>query len=161
DPVALRIRPEDGHRAGAGRRRHGPAPAHAQDLRRAGLDPDAGRGGEPQRVGGQRHLPVRGGAPAGRAVIHDLLVVGPSFAGLAGARAAALAGLRVLVVDKKPGSGARLHTTGMTVKDAVDEIAWLRDVPRELVRRIEGVRLYAPNLTHVDLRAPGYYFWAT
>ena len=94
-------------------------------------------------------------------MIYDLVVVGASFAGLACARAAALAGLRVLVVDKKPGAGARLHTTGMIVKDAVDEIPWLADVPRELVRRIEGVRLYAPNLTHVDLRAPGYYFWAT
>jgi digeranylgeranylglycerophospholipid reductase len=94
-------------------------------------------------------------------VIYDLVVVGASFAGLACARSAALAGLRVLVVDKKPGAGARLHTTGMIVKDAVDAIAWLRDVPSELVRRIEGVRLYAPNLTHLDLRAPGYYFWAT
>jgi flavin-dependent dehydrogenase len=28
------------------------------------------------------------------------------------------------------------------------------------VRRIEGVRLYAPNLRSVDLFAPGYYFWA-
>ncbi|HET7932318.1 MAG TPA: NAD(P)/FAD-dependent oxidoreductase, partial [Rhodanobacteraceae bacterium] len=30
-----------------------------------------------------------------------------------------------------------------------------------LVRRIAGVRLYAPNLKHVDLDAPGYYFLAT
>ena len=92
---------------------------------------------------------------------YDLVVVGAGFAGLACARAAALDGLRVLVVDKKPSAGARLHTTGMIVKDAVDEIPWLREVPRELVRHIEGVRLYAPNLTFADLRAPGYYFWAT
>ena len=94
-------------------------------------------------------------------MIYDLVVVGASFAGLACARAAALAGSRVLVIDKKPGAGARLHPTGMIVKDAVDGIPWLRDVPSELVRRIEGVRLYAPNLKHVDLHAPGYYFWAT
>jgi digeranylgeranylglycerophospholipid reductase len=94
-------------------------------------------------------------------VIYDLVVVGASFAGLACARAAALDGLRVLVIDKKPSAGARLHTTGMIVKDAVDTIPWLREVPRELVRRIEGVRLYAPNLTYADLHAPGYYFWAT
>ncbi|GAB3656725.1 NAD(P)/FAD-dependent oxidoreductase [Ramlibacter alkalitolerans] len=94
-------------------------------------------------------------------MIYDLVVVGASFAGLACARAAALGGSRVLVIDKKPGAGARLHTTGMIVKDAVDTIPWLRDVPSELVRRIEGVRLYAPNLRHVDLHAPGYYFWAT
>jgi digeranylgeranylglycerophospholipid reductase len=94
-------------------------------------------------------------------LIYDLVVVGASFAGLACARAAALEGLRVLLIDKKPTAGARLHTTGMIVKDAVDAIPWLREVPRELVRRIEGVRLYAPNLTFADLRAPGYYFWAT
>jgi digeranylgeranylglycerophospholipid reductase len=30
-----------------------------------------------------------------------------------------------------------------------------------MVRRVTGVRLYAPNLRHVDLAAPGYYFLAT
>lgn len=94
-------------------------------------------------------------------LMYDLVVVGASFAGLACARKAALGGLRVLVLEKKPSAGTRLHTTGMIPKDAVDSIPWLRDVPGDIVRRIEGVRLYAPNLTHVDLRAPGYYFWAT
>jgi digeranylgeranylglycerophospholipid reductase len=91
----------------------------------------------------------------------DLLVVGASFAGLACARAAALAGLSVTVLEKKASAGAKLHTTGIIVKDAVESIDWLREVPPHLVRRIEGVRLYAPNLRHVDLHAPGYYFWAT
>jgi digeranylgeranylglycerophospholipid reductase len=94
-------------------------------------------------------------------VIYDLAVVGAGFAGLACARRAALAGLRVVLLEKKHTAGARLHTTGMIVKDAVDAIPWLRDVPGDLVRPIEGVRLYAPNLTHVALRAPGYYFLAT
>ncbi len=91
----------------------------------------------------------------------DLLVVGASFAGLACARAAALAGLSVVVLEKKSDSGAKLHTTGIIVKDAVDSTPWLAEVPPALVRRIEGVRLYAPNMRHVDLHAPGYYFWAT
>ncbi|MDP9891434.1 flavin-dependent dehydrogenase [Variovorax boronicumulans] len=91
----------------------------------------------------------------------DLLVVGASFAGLACARAAALAGLSVMVLEKKTSAGAKLHTTGIIVKDAVDSVPWLAEVPRELVRRIEGVRLYAPNMRHVDLHAPGYWFWAT
>lgn len=91
----------------------------------------------------------------------DLVVVGASFAGLACARAAARAGLRVTLLEKKARAGDKLHTTGLIVKDAVDSVAWLRDVPPELVRRIEGVRLYAPNLRHVDLFAPGYWFWAT
>lgn len=94
-------------------------------------------------------------------MIHDLVVVGAGFAGLACARQAALAGLSVVLLEKKLTAGARLHTTGMIVKDAVDAIPWLREVPGELVRPIEGVRLYAPNLRHVTLRAPGYYFWAT
>jgi digeranylgeranylglycerophospholipid reductase len=91
----------------------------------------------------------------------DLLVVGASFAGLACARAAALAGLSVVVLEKKSSAGAKLHTTGIIVKDAVDTIDWLRDVPGAMVRRVEGVRLYAPDMHHVDLFAPGYYFWAT
>ncbi len=94
-------------------------------------------------------------------MIYDVVVVGAGFAGLACARQAARAGLRVLLLEKKQAAGARLHTTGMIVKDAVDAIGWLREVPRELVRPIEGVKLYAPDLSHVALRAPGYYFWAT
>ena len=60
---ALRGRPDGPAGAGARRRRRGHAPAHAQDLRRAGAHPDARRGREPQRLGGHRRLPVRGGAP--------------------------------------------------------------------------------------------------
>ncbi len=91
----------------------------------------------------------------------DLLVVGASFAGLACARAAAMAGLSVMVLEKKTSAGAKLHTTGIIVKDAVDNVPWLAEVPPALVRRIDGVRLYAPNMRHVDLHAPGYWFWAT
>ncbi|MFM9923345.1 NAD(P)/FAD-dependent oxidoreductase [Variovorax sp. H27-G14] len=91
----------------------------------------------------------------------DLLVVGASFAGLACARAAAMAGLSVMVLEKKTSAGAKLHTTGIIVKDAVDSVPWLAEVPPALVRRIDGVRLYAPNMRHVDLHAPGYWFWAT
>lgn len=91
----------------------------------------------------------------------DLVVIGASFAGLACARAAARAGLRVAVVEKKSSSGDKLHTTGIIVKDAIDTIPWLQQVPAALVRQVDGVRLYSPNLRHVDLHAPGYYFWAT
>lgn len=91
----------------------------------------------------------------------DLLVVGASFAGLACARAAAQVGLRVVLVEKKHAAGDKLHSTGIIVKDAVDSNPWLQQVPPELTRRVEGVRLYAPDLRHVDLFAPGYYFWAT
>jgi flavin-dependent dehydrogenase len=43
----------------------------------------------------------------------------------------------------------------------MDQTALLDGLPAELVRRVTGVRLYAPNLRHVDLAAPGYYFLAT
>lgn len=91
----------------------------------------------------------------------DCVIVGASFAGLASAHALATAGLRVTVVEKKSDPGAKLHTTGIIVKDAVDQVALLDSLPGHLVRRIPGVRLYAPNLRFVDLAAPGYYFLAT
>ena len=90
----------------------------------------------------------------------DLLVVGASFAGLACASAAARAGLSVMVLEKKASAGARLHTTGIILKAAVDSVPWLAEVPPALLRRIEGVRLYAPNMRHMDLHAPGDGFWA-
>ena len=65
------------------------------------------------------------------------------------------------MLEKKADAGDKLHTTGIIVKEAVEHIALLDGLPGELVRRVTGVRLYAPNLRHVDLDAPGYYFLAT
>lgn len=69
--------------------------------------------------------------------------------------------MKVSVLERKADSGAKLHTTGIIVKDAIDQVALLDGLPAAIVRRIDGVRLYAPNLRHVDLAAPGYYFLAT
>jgi digeranylgeranylglycerophospholipid reductase len=91
----------------------------------------------------------------------DAVIVGASFSGLACAGAMAERGMRVTVLDRKPAAGARLHTTGILVRDAMDEVPLLDGLPSSLVRRIDHVRLYAPNLRHVDLSAPGYYFLAT
>lgn len=91
----------------------------------------------------------------------DLLIVGASFSGLACARQAALAGLSVTVLEKKAQAGDKLHTTGILVKEVVDQVRWLQEVPQHLIRQIEGVRLYAPNMRMLDLQAPGYFFWAT
>ena len=63
----------------------------------------------------------------------------------------------MIVLEAKPSPGSRIHTTGLLVKEAAEEI----DFPAALTRKIHGVRLYAPNLNHVDLAAPGYYFLAT
>ena len=91
----------------------------------------------------------------------DCIVVGASFAGLACAYALARRGVQVTVLEKKTDPGEKLHTTGIIVKDAIDHIALLDTLPSALTRRIRGVRLYAPNMRHVDLAAPGYYFLAT
>lgn len=91
----------------------------------------------------------------------DCVVVGASFAGLACATALATNGVRVTVLERKGDPGEKLHTTGIIVKDAIDQIALLDSLPSELVRRIGGVRLYSPNMNWVDPAAPGYYFLAT
>ena len=71
----------------------------------------------------------------------DCIVVGASFAGLACATALAHAGMRVTVVERKADAGDKVHTTGIIVKDAVDQVALLDRLPPELIRRVTGVRL--------------------
>jgi digeranylgeranylglycerophospholipid reductase len=88
---------------------------------------------------------------------YDLAIVGAGFAGLTAAATAAARDLKVIVMEAKPRSGARVHTTGILVKEAAEAL----DFPSALLRKIHGVRLYAPNLNHVDLVTPGYYFAAT
>jgi digeranylgeranylglycerophospholipid reductase len=87
----------------------------------------------------------------------DLVIVGASFAGLICARSAALRGLKVMVIESKTDPGARIHTTGILVKEAAEEV----DTPAKFSRIIHGVRLYSPSLKSIELRAPGYYFLTT
>ncbi len=87
----------------------------------------------------------------------DLVIIGASFAGLICARTSALRGLSTVVIESKADPGARIHTTGIMVKEASEEI----DTPPQFSRTIHGVRLYAPSLKSIDLRAPGYYFLTT
>jgi flavin-dependent dehydrogenase len=88
---------------------------------------------------------------------YDLIIVGGSFAGLAAARTAALRDMKVAVVDSKSEPGARIRTTGIVVKEASDAF----DLPADLMRKVRGVRLYAPDGRALDLSAPGYFFQAT
>lgn len=90
----------------------------------------------------------------------DAVVVGASFAGAACALAAAQYGLRVCVIERKRDPGIKLHTTGIIVKEAA-ELTWLNRMPASLYRRVERVRLYAPNLRDLSLQSPGYYFLTT
>jgi geranylgeranyl reductase family protein len=87
----------------------------------------------------------------------DLIIVGASFAGLAAAKTAASRGLSVAVVEAKGDPGARIHTSGILVREAIEEI----DIPHRFMRRVPGVRLYAPSLTSIDLFSPGYAFFTT
>jgi len=87
----------------------------------------------------------------------DLAIVGGSFAGLACARSAALRGLKVAVLDAKPDPGLRVRTTGIVVKEASDAF----DLPARMMRKVPGVRLYAPDNRSLDLSAPGYFFQTT
>ena len=91
---------------------------------------------------------------------YDLVVVGASFAGAACAIAAAQYGLRVCVLERKRDPGLKLHTTGIIVKEAAER-TWLNRVPAQLVRKVDRVRLYAPNLRNVALQVPDYYFLTT
>ncbi len=87
----------------------------------------------------------------------DLVIVGASFAGLICARTAALRGLKTVVIEAKSEPGARIHTTGILVKEAADEV----DTPPQFSRAIHGVRLYAPSLKHIDLQSRDYFFLTT
>jgi flavin-dependent dehydrogenase len=87
----------------------------------------------------------------------DLAIIGGGFAGLVCAQAAAVRGARTVVFERKPFIGAKPHTTGILVKEVADRF----DFPEKFVRKIHRVRLYSPNLNHIDLHSPGYYFLAT
>jgi digeranylgeranylglycerophospholipid reductase len=87
----------------------------------------------------------------------DLVIVGASFAGLICARTAAQRGLKTVVIEAKAEPGARIHTTGILVKEAAEEV----DTPPRFSRAIHDVRLYAPSLKFIDLATPDYYFLTT
>ena len=88
---------------------------------------------------------------------YDLVIVGASFAGLAAAKTAAIRGLKVAVLEAKPSAGHSVKTAGILFNEAAEEF----DIPHALTRKVYGVRLYAPNLKHVDLFAPGSFFLTT
>lgn len=88
---------------------------------------------------------------------YDVVIIGGSFSGLSCAQAAAARGLRTVVFDRKPSPSAATQSTGIFVKEIADEVG----LPERLIRRISGIRLYAPNMNFVDLTSPNYHFVAT
>lgn len=98
--------------------------------------------------------------PTATAAEWDVVVVGASFAGAACGLAAAQAGLRVCVLERKRDPGLKLHTTGIIVREAAEETL-LGQAPEAFVRRVGRVRLYAPGLHSVVLDSPRYWFQTT
>jgi len=92
---------------------------------------------------------------------HDILIAGASFAGVACAVAAARAGATVALLERKQDAGARLHTTGIVVKDAIAALDGIAPLPESILRPIAGVRLHAPGGRSLALDSPGYFFLAT
>ncbi|MGJ0453484.1 MAG: NAD(P)/FAD-dependent oxidoreductase [Methylocystis sp.] len=90
-----------------------------------------------------------------------VVIVGASFSGLACAQALAERGVATTIIERKSEPGEKPHTTGILVREAVDEVDWLGPLPEHITRRVDGVRLYAPDMRCIDLSAPGYYFLAT
>jgi 2-polyprenyl-6-methoxyphenol hydroxylase-like FAD-dependent oxidoreductase len=82
----------------------------------------------------------------------DCVVVGASFAGMACALALAGRGARVEVLEKKTDPGIKLRTTGIVVKDAIDQIALLDALPAALARRIQQSSRGDIDAQQLDLR---------
>ncbi len=88
---------------------------------------------------------------------YDVIISGASFAGISCAKALALAGCSVLVLERKADVRTGLHTTGILV----DEAHRLIDIPPELYKPIREVRLYGPSMRYIEVRSDTYLFYAT
>jgi flavin-dependent dehydrogenase len=87
----------------------------------------------------------------------DLAIIGGSFSGLACAQSAAMQGLSTIVLERKKSPGRYTQSTGIFVKEIAEKL----NLPKQLTRKITGIRLYSPNMSHVDLHSDNYYFLAT
>ncbi|MDX1975683.1 MAG: NAD(P)/FAD-dependent oxidoreductase [Rickettsiales bacterium] len=88
---------------------------------------------------------------------YDVIIAGGGFAGLLCANTLAEQGINVLLLERKKAAGIGMHTTGIIVKECADEFA----IPDTVTRKVTDVRLYAPNLKHVHLKSPDYFFLTT
>lgn len=87
----------------------------------------------------------------------DVIIAGGGFAGLECARALAAAGVCVTLLERKKAAGVGMHTTGIIVGECAEEFA----LPERVTRKVTDVRLFAPNLKYIDLKAPDYFFLTT
>ena len=87
---------------------------------------------------------------------YDVVVVGASFAGLSFASAAAVRGLRVLVLERDATVGGVVRTTGVLFSDVLD----LLDVPeRFLMNAVRRIHIDAPNHAPLQIGSRAYRFF--
>lgn len=81
----------------------------------------------------------------------DLLILGAGFAGLRAARAAARAGLEVLVLERKEVLGEPVRTSGASWIEAMQRL----EIPAHLYHPVRVASLYSANATaRIDLPEP-------
>ncbi|MBA3825864.1 MAG: FAD-dependent monooxygenase [Ktedonobacterales bacterium] len=87
---------------------------------------------------------------------YDVVVVGASFAGLSFASAAAVQGMRVLVLERDPVVGGVVRTTGVLFSDVLTLI----DVPsRYLMNAVNRLILHVPNQPMISVGSASYRFF--
>jgi digeranylgeranylglycerophospholipid reductase len=95
-------------------------------------------------------------SPGQESDTYDVVVAGASFAGLSFASAAAVRGLRVLVLERDATIGAVVRTTGVLFSDALD----IMDVPaRYLMNAVRRVWIQPPNRQPITIGARAYRFY--
>jgi len=77
----------------------------------------------------------------GRLLLYDVIVVGGGPAGLSAARAAALKGVSVLVVEQEQSIAEHVRTSGVTWMTDAKELG----IPRELYNPVSGYRFVSPG----------------
>lgn len=82
---------------------------------------------------------------------YDVIVVGAGLAGLQCARLLGVAGIKVLLVDRKSSLADSIHTTGIFVRRTLEDF----DLPEVcLGPPVRHVRLYSPQRRTLDLESP-------
>lgn len=88
---------------------------------------------------------------------YDVIIAGASFAGIACAKALALRGCSVLVMERRADIRKGIRTTGILVDEAIS----LVDPAAGLYKPISQVRLYAPSMRYIEVASQKYMFYAT
>ncbi len=89
--------------------------------------------------------------------IFDVAIIGAGFSGLSCAEKLSQKGLSVILFDKKKELDQHIHTTGIIVDEALNE--W--DINPVHLKPINHVKLFLPNLKHIDLKSSNYNFYLT